>query len=272
MSYHVQSGAGGRTFAGGASGLGGLVADAKYCWDKVNLCEPGAGDALHMQILSLQQAITQAKTAAAAGDPNAANAVLSFQAQLRGVQGECDARATACASYLANVGALLEKYGCDATKGPFCEGLQELVNEKLPAAEQIAVTGVWDKPTCAAWWKVFGRMPTLSDVRASMDDSVAKMFAYARVCGAPDAFRVTLPTCSNPYYKPVVDPDVPVITKCPTGSTYDAARNTCVPITIPIDVPPSKKPGVSTAWILGGLAAAAAVTAGVMVFSKKGSH
>jgi hypothetical protein len=251
-------------------GVSGLVDEAKFCWDKLNLCEPGAGDQLHGQISSLQQAIASAKAAAAAGDPNATSALLSFQAQLRGVQGECEARATRCVAALANIGAQLEKYGCDATQGPFCEGLQEMVNEKLPANEQIAVTSVWDKPTCAAWWKVFKRTPTLADVRDSLDDSIANMFAYAKVCGAPDNFRVTLPTCANPYYRPdLVDVTVPKAPQCPAGSTFDPIKKACEPTKGVVIGPPPKKAGISTAWVVGGLVAAGVVAAIAAGMQKK---
>lgn len=255
---------------GSFDGLGGLVDEAKYCWDKMNLCEPGAGDAVHGQISALQQAVASAKAAAAAGDPNATNAMLSFQAQLRGVQGECDARATACVAALANIGAKLEEYGCDATSGPFCEGLQEMVNERLPADKQIAVTGVWDKPTCAAWWKVFKRTPTLADVRDSTPDSIANMFAYAHVCGAPDNFRVTLPTCADPTYRPdLVDVTVPKVPTCPEGSVYDSVKRACQP-TKGVIITPEKKSGISTAWVVGGLIAAGVVAAVAVGMQKKG--
>jgi hypothetical protein len=85
-------------------------------------------------------------------------------------------------------------------------------------------------------------------------------------------YRQIVPGCTGvaPGDKPITgDADTPRVigSTCPAGTMLDPHTGQCLPTT-----QPGKKAGISTAWVIGGLAAAAAVTAGVMVFSKKKKH
>jgi hypothetical protein len=253
MSLGVLQGRGEKRARRGVSGLG---ASAPNCWDLIAPCDPAVANQLHGQILGLMGTLASARAAAAQGDPNAAAAAQNFQAILNAMVADCTRLGGQCQTQLGIVRAKLAQYGCDATRGPFAEGLQQMANEKNGPADQVPENGVFDAATCAAFWKAFGRAPTIADVQASIDPSTSLMFATQKHCGAPDNFSVKLPGCP----KPVTSANKP-----PTGYGTKPPPIT-QPVVTPIGPPPPKQMSMA---MVGGLVAAVAVV-GYAVAKKKG--
>lgn len=159
---------------------------------------------------------------------------------------------------------LKETVGCDLTRGPGAEALQEIVNDALQAEgitfvhddkekSSVVVDGVWGGESCAGWVAAFDSGLDRGTIDAM---GLIEEFKVFDACGAGADLKV--PTCAGPA-KAAPPP------ACPTGFRFSIESGDCVAIEPPPSAP--QRTSKASMWMIGGVAAL--VVGGAYMLSRK---
>lgn len=151
--------------------------------------------------------------------------------------------------FQAQIGVYRKENACNGSKpGRMAGALKEkLIEGGGDAAKMDPDESVFGSQECAEWWRVFGKAPTVDDAKTLFGTQTVGPLKVTleNVCAGT---AMTAPSCPKPTAAP--PPAPPPVTPEVTPEL------------------PKKKTGTTTAWIVGGLLAAA-VVAGVAVAAKK---